>query len=561
MKKLIFGFIIFFLPLLVAHANSISNIDMSIYLDQNGDALINETWTANVSSGTEGYHPYFNIGNSSINLIEASMDGQKYTITNNWDINSSLNSKANKAGIYHSDNEVDICFGLTSYGRHTYKIVYKITNFVLALDDADMVYWTLFPHDFSASPDKVHIKIYSDFKYEDTLDVWGYGNYGGTSYVYDGYIEMSKNNLSSSEYMTILVKFPKGTFNTTNISNETFDYYYNMAEEGSTEYNFNYSSNGYLGNIFYIFQSLIYIFGTFFFIIFISKLSLGYNKIYKFGRAGKKLKNVQTFRDIPCNKDIYRAFFVAQKYNLSSKKTDFLGAILLKWIKNGNIEVEKVEKKKLTKTETINNIIFKNRPIDIELETTMYDWMLEASLDGKLESDEFNRWCKKNYSKVLKWFDKVINYESDILIKEGKIDVQVKGKGLFSITHYVIDDSMMEEALQLAGLKKFLKEFTLINERTPIEVNLWDEYLMYAQIFGIASKVAKQFKELYPEINEMMETNGFYYDNIDFIFIMSARGMSEADKAMSYNSGGGGFSSGGGGGGSFGGGGGGGGFR
>ena len=117
----------------------------------------------------------------------------------------------------------------------------------------------------------------------------------------------------------------------------------------------------------------------------------------------------------------------------------------------------------------------------------------------------------------------------------------------------------MEVAEQMAGLKKFLKEFTLIKEREAIEVNLWNEYLMYAQIFGIAKKVAKEFKKLYPDV-----ITDEYYDDIIFIHTISYRGVNAAtsarERAESYSSGGGGFSSGGGGTGSFGGGGGGG-FR
>ena len=80
---------------------------------------------------------------------------------------------------------------------------------------------------------------------------------------------------------------------------------------------------------------------------------------------------------------------------------------------------------------------------------------------------------------------------------------------------------------------------------------------------GIAKKVAKQFKDIYPEIIEQSSYTS--YDYIMFVHMSSHRGMSAAEtakiRAESYSSGGGGFSSGGGGGGSFGGGGGGGGFR
>ena len=113
--------------------------------------------------------------------------------------------------------------------------------------------------------------------------------------------------------------------------------------------------------------------------------------------------------------------------------------------------------------------------------------------------------------------------------------------------------------------KKFLKDFTLIDEREALEVNLWNEYLIYAQIFGMADKVADQFKRLYPEVITDMDSIGYDYTDIIFIRSITSSGIRSASsarsRAQSYSSGGGGFSSGGGGGGSFGGGGGGGGFR
>ena len=39
---------------------------------------------------------------------------------------------------------------------------YKINKFVANLEDADMIYWTLMPYDFSVQPSNVYIKIYSN---------------------------------------------------------------------------------------------------------------------------------------------------------------------------------------------------------------------------------------------------------------------------------------------------------------------------------------------------------------------------------------------------------------
>ena len=79
---------------------------------------------------------------------------------------------------------------------------------------------------------------------------------------------------------------------------------------------------------------------------------------------------------------------------------------------------------------------------------------------------------------------------------------------------------------------------------------------MFAYLFGIADKVAKQLKNLYPEV---IEQNNFDYDTIILINSFTRSSVWAASSARSaaenYTAGGGGFSSGGGGGGSFGGGG------
>ena len=546
-------------------SNRVFNIDMDIFIDNYGNANVTETWSSQVNEGTEGYHPYYNLGGAYITDLNVSMDGKLFETIDEWDINSSFYEKANKAGIYRSGDELDICFGITDYGSHTYIVKYVINGFVVKLADSDMVYWNLFPKNFSASPDNINIKIHSGFKYESNLDVWGYGMKGAPCYVYDGIIEMTSNNktIASDEYMTILVKFPSGTFNTSNIIDNEFDYYYNMSKEGAVSYT---DKNSFWDRFSGVFSFFLNFFPFIVVGIIISIFSTAKSSNLDFGTTGNKVrKDVPNFREIPCNKDIFRAYWVSTNYNLNKKKEDFLGTILLKWIRNGNVSVEKVDVKKVFGTSVLNNIIFNHAPEEANCyEKRLYRWMYEASIDGKLEKNEFKKWCSTNYDDVFQWFDDVMEFENKMLVNEGKAQIINSGK-LFVKTKYQIDSSMMIEAEQMAGLKKFLKEFTLIKEREPIEVNLWDEYLMYAQIFGIADEVASKFKKLYPELIEVMDKSGFDYDTLIFIHTFSSDGMSSASSAMSrarsYDSGGGGFSSGGGGSGSFGGGGGGGGFR
>jgi len=534
------------------YANDIKKITMDIYVDNFGNAHITEEWTANLDKGTEGYKPYYNLGTSEIKNFKVSMNGTDFNTLNYWDVDSSFESKKYKAGINEIDNGYELCFGISEYGLNTYKMEYTITNFVVRTEDADMIYWGLIPYELSDKPDYVYIKIYSDFKYASDLDVWGYGNYGGLAYVYDGYIELvHEDELDSDEYMVVLVKFPKGTFNTNTILASDFDYYYDMAKEGSTSYIEDKI------NIFEIIFSLITGFFIPLIIVIVVILNVNTNefgtKKLKFSKGYRNLKDAPYFRDIPCKKDIFKAYWISCQYGLVKNKTDFLGAILLKWLKNKNIENVTITSGILKKEERGIKLLNTNGLNSLEIE--LYEMMNIASIDGVLESNEFTKWCKKNYNKILKWFNKVIDSVTMEYVNLGFITLEKK---TFSCI-YVVSDELKNIAIEMAGLKSFLNEFSNIKERNSIEVNLWEEYLMYAQIFGIAKKVAKEFKKLYPDV-----ITEEYYNDVIFIHNISYSGVNAASvaksRAESYSAGGGGFSSGGGGGGSFGGGGGGG-FR
>lgn len=565
MKKIIFTLVLFLVPSIIL-ANEINNIDMKIYVDNNGTAHVTEEWTTKLNEGTEGYKPYYNLGESKISNFKVSMNGKEYTYKSDYDINASFNEKKYKNGFHYIDNGVELCFGITNYGKNTYTLSYDISNFVVNTSDGyQMIYWTLFPYDYNPSPERVYIKIYSDFKYADTLDVWGYGKYGAPTYVYDGYIEMdSESTVTSSEYMTILVKFPENTFTLDTAVDKTFDEYLNMANEGATTYKVQ-KKNFFQKLLSYI-PVLISIFIPFaiVFIAIRSSIVNGYG--YKNNKTIDK-KNTPLYRDIPCNKDIYYANTLVKLNNTlfnNYKETNIFGAIILKWVKENKVKFINQTKGVFNK-ETSSIDLTLNPTFDNVLEKELFDIMYEASADGILETKELEKWCNKNYSKFFNLFERINTVEIHKLKNDNHIynrtdKNECKKKN-------VMDDTIYEDSTKLYGLKKFLDEFSKIDTREVLEVHIWDEYLMFAYIFGIADKVAKQLKNLYPEVLE--DPNNYIdLDTILYINYLSNRSVNAAStarsRAESYSStgaGGGGFSSGGGGGGSFGGGGGGGGFR
>lgn len=563
MKKIIFTLVLFLVPSIIL-ANEIYNIDMNIYVDNNGTAHVTEEWTTNLIQGTEGYKPYYNLGESKISNFKVSINGKEYTYNSDYDINASFNEKKYKNGFHYIDNGVELCFGITKYGKNTYTLSYDISNFVVnTSDNYQMIYWTLFPYDYNPSPERVYIKIYSDFKYADTLDVWGYGKYGAPTYVYDGYIEMdSESTVYSSEYMTILVKFPKNTFTLNTTVDKTFDEYLNMANEGSTAYKVQKKS---------FFRELLNYIPVLisasipFAIVFIairSSIVNGYG--YKNNKVINK-KETLLFRDIPCNKDIYYANTLTKLNNeifTGYKETNIFGAIILKWVKENKVKFINQTKGVFNK-ETSSIDLTLNPTFDNVLEKELFDIMYEASGDGILETKELEKWNNKHYTKFFNLFERINKVEIEKL-KQGN-HIYTRANKEECKKKNIMDDTIYEESVKLYGLKKFLDEFSKIDTREVLEVHIWDEYLMFAYIFGIADKVAKQLKNLYPEVLTNQD-NYVDFDTLMYINYISTRSVNAAttarSRAESYSSGGGGgFSSGGGGGGSFGGGGGGGGFR
>lgn len=557
-KYLIIAIFSFFIIFNV-NAEDIKSIKIDINVDNNGTAHVTENWQVYIGKNddlTEMYKPYYNYGNSEFKNFKVSLNNKEYTFEEFWDIDESFSYKKYKNGFNDGDNgALELCWGISEKGAtNNYVISYDITNFVAGLNDADMVYWNLVPKNLSDEPENVYIKIYSDFRYSDTLDVWGYGKYGAPCYVYDGYIEMSSEEvLESDEYMTVLVKYPKGTFNTNNnILDNSFDYYLDMAEDGATS--FDEEKASFIDFIFEIFPVIIFVVVAIFASFKTSKITVTGNKKIKFLKGTKKLpKEVNYFRDIPCNKDIYFAYWISKTYKLNKNDADILGAILLKWLNEGKIEIQKIAKEGIFKKEESKIILKPNLTFDLYLEQELYSMIFEASIDGILEAKEFKRWANDNYTEVFSWFKRVLDYYTEEISKTGLLNKLSNYK-------YETTTEIYNHGVILKGFKKFLLDFSRIHEKNPIEVNLWKEYLMMAQILGLATKVAKEFKDIYPDM-----IPDEYISDLDFVYFVSYTGINSAStaksRAESYNSGGGGFSSGGGGMGSFGGGFGGGGAR
>ena len=556
MKKKIILFLMFMLVPFSVKADTIYKVDMNININEDGSADVQEKWDVKASGGSEWYKSMLNMDGIELTDFKVSMDNQELTYKT-WNPDESLSAKKGYYGINYVSNGLELCFGKYDFKRHTFTLTYKLSNFVFNTSDSQITYFTLMP---SITANAFSATISSFYEFPDTLDVWGYG-YKGYAYVKDGKIYMINEEGLYNDYVTMLVKYPQETFKTDFSVDgfESFDDVYNMAEDGTFDYDYddNYEKPSLFERIIDFITTMFPILIAAFFAIIGIKAGIesGYGYV-----NNKKIdkKNTPMFRDIPCNKDIYYAnALISLNGFANTSNTNILGAIILKWVKENKISF-KTEVKGMFNKETGIIDMTKQNTFDNPLEEKLFDYMYKASVDGYLESKELEKWCRKNYEK---FFDLIKKFESTEINKlKGEGHIYKRTNKAECKKRNVMDDKIYDDSCKLYGLKLYLDEFSRMDTKEVMEVHLWDEYLMFAYLFGTASKVAKQLKNLYPqEFTEYTANSGVNLDTIVFINDISVRSVNAASSArsaaQSYSSGGGGFSSGGGGGGSFGGGG------
>lgn len=513
----------FFLFIPQVKANSIKNIDMDVFVEKNGDASVTETWKTTSNEGTEIYRGYATKSYSISNFTVSDDLGRNYEFLSDWDISGSFSDKAYKNGINYNDDGIELCWGISQYGNRTYTLKYNISNLVKQYTDNQGIYFNFLSS--IKAVDSVKITIHSDEPFSlDNAKIWDFGNNGEINFK-DGKIVLTAKNLTESQYIVGLVRFEHNIFNISNITSESFDDVYDSAMSDVKDIEKPFE----IKDIFLLLVAAIFfnpILWIVLLMIFINKFNKKSEKLTEFilgsrkrsgdldfGLDGNVLpEDVNYYREIPSNKDLERAYWVCLKYSVIPEekvKQGIIGAILLKWIKNGYITVLKMEKGILSFKDNNYAIdLTKITNVDNEIENGLLKILITAAGPNKiLEAKEFKKWSKKNYSEVSSWFSSIDDQVELNLEKEGLITLtQETTQGMFgtskNITIKNVNPKLKEEAIQLKGLKKFLLDFSIMPEREYFEVKTWEEYLIFAQLMGIADKVAEQFSKIYPNFNQ-----------------------------------------------------------
>lgn len=561
LSKYLLALILFLLPR-ISLADSFDSLDMDVNIDKNGVGSVEETWKINEDEKdyTERYKLIENLRGIKIEdfSLTSSSLGKDFNEMNPWDSDLSFEEKAYKYGRIDREDETELIWGISQYGNNTYKLSYKINPVIIGLEDSDMLFFQFVGENFDPKPERVNINIKGFEPFDSKVKMWGFGLVGDIHNIDGNIVLKSKGEV---DYTTIMLKFPKGYFNTSYKEDKTFDDYANMAvkrskwEESEGEANTD-PIPWYVKVIvpFFILLGL----GSILLGVRANKLHFDENNITN-GDALKKAKTFkdQYFRDIPYPSHIEDTYLLAEKaYHFEISPGNYMNAFILKWIYDKNIEIEANKK-----NDKNAKIIILDRPSNMgKMEEAFFDIIeksQEYSKDGLVSNKNIGKYFKKNKEITEDFYEDFLPNSRDGL-KAGEYLKDIRFEKKFARTRregseLEVTPKGVDLYENLIKFRNYLEDYSLIAERDANEVHIWDYFLIYAAIYGISDKVFKNLEKTYPNyshnsvFNYYMITNSRNYSTI-----------TQANIANFTSAGAGGSTSFGGGGGSFGGGGGGG---
>lgn len=211
------------------------------------------------------------------------------------------------------------------------------------------------------------------------------------------------------------------------------------------------------------------------------------------------MDDIPIFRELPCNKDIYYANALINFNNFGYKRGNILGAIILKWVRDGKIILKNLKKGIFNKDCSIIDLSL-NPVFEYDMEDRLFNMMHNVSKDGILFVKDFEKLCRKNKAKLINIVDTIMIDQVIKLKKSG--DISYGYLNIIPSYINVMSNKIYDDSVKLYGLKKYLEEFSVIDDKEVMDVKLWDEYLMFAYLFGNADKVFEQLNGMYLDDTE-----------------------------------------------------------
>lgn len=600
-KKIIFILIFAIIILLGLTTKSnaslyLNNLDFYAEIDTNGNMNVTETWNIRISNTNTLYKTFELDENkySGITNVQVSEVGRgDFTETDEWAYHL---TKDYYFGGINDDGKFEISFGVgldDSTATNTYKISYTVVDAIKKYDDCAELYWQFLGSDAAVDASKITgtIKLPSEADSKEDIRVWGHvETLNGEIYVTStDTVEFSLDNYISGNYVEVRIAMPSEMIETAertynkNVLPSIIEEETEWANEANVRRERKQRNEKIIKTVIIAVMVIID--------IILLRQTVKYIKIFKNTKKLIPTEKYEYFREKPDKNSTPADALFLYNNGVNAASTAFgnvFSATLLNLSLKGYFKIT-VEQNEKGKKETLIYKTKKNIE-DLQYEEKRIARFAKNAIDSKekITIKELQKYIRnhassvssliektgietKNKNKMTENFDEEKSKEKSkyigiaivyfavamfcitflpvaiLLIINAILALMINGK-LSNLTQKGID-----EREKWKGLKKYMENFSLLNEKEIPALEVWEEYLVYATVFGIADKVIKQLKMVYPQIDEMDDFN-----TASYIYLMSHTNFNSSfskainsliSSTMSSGSGGGGGFSGGGGGG------------
>ena len=578
----------------------LEQLDFHIVVNTDGSMKITETWN-------------IDIGYTNTLFKSFEIDKEKYSAISNVTVAEITGGERKELTkieeeMYHvtkdcyyalntSSNNFEIAWGVgldEERATRQYEISYTVEDAIGKYNDYAELYWQLVGADFAIDADKITgtITLPKEVEKQEDILVWGHteGLNGEIHATNTNTVKFEVNNFESGRFVEVRVLFPtqiisnSGRMYSENRYDSVIEEESKWAKQANARRQWEEIEEEVI-TVFVVFLVLALC------IIFIEK-AVKYSKKLNNMKKYKPDQTLDYFRDLP-EKEVTpgEALYLLQEpYNtFSNYFGKIFSATLLNLDLKGYIDlrVEKEEKKKdkiyIKQLKEADDNVKKD-------EKEILEFIKKASKKKEeIEIKQLENYISSHGSSIVKLIKRNQENIEKQLEQEGKIDLTQKTEyidysGIAGV-YYVFAIITLAFAFPLAivflidgilcskikkncnvltqkgidckekwkGLKKYMEDFSLLKEKEVPAIEVWEKYLVYATAFGIAEKVLKQLKTVYPNIDELdaVHTSTYMYFIYHSNFTADFSHSISSSITSSYSSatgGGGGFSGGGGGG-------------
>ncbi len=470
------------------------DLDIRVELSRNGDARITETRQMTIDNkGTECYIGLNEMSPSTVKDLSVSDESrQRYENIGEWKVDRSRSEKAGRCGIVEKGNGCyELCWGLGDSGQRTYVTSYTITGLVRGYPDADALRHVFL--DENVSPKPMHAKVTivgADTTLvftPDTCGIWGFRFYGELGFENGTMVAETTGPMNSEAALYIMAQFPKGMLEPAiQTTDDTFEHKKQLALEGSdyVDVDIEQSSGdkggmnaptamGILGGTIVCLGGILYCFS-------------GSGSRKKRKKIMEWVKSVDYFQSIPLEGNLQQANDMLNAFNVGKAPNykRLISATILHLINEGVFSVKPM----MTEAGEMAKRFFVKEKLPVEK-----DW---SPLAYKMH-EIFNKASGENHVLDPKELETFMENDNNRKVVKSFLNA------LHTMRTLVFYENHKDEVCEVFGFKRFLEDFTLMNERHLTEIKLWNDYMVWATLYGNAEQVIKDMKAINPEFFKM----------------------------------------------------------